>query len=147
MPLLTQPAFGPKLSIGLILFGTLMDVWTLVWRYTLAPDELSDNQRFWYLGFLLTGGTFLVVGLTIGQIGRAARRAELPPPEATRKEAQIQATGAANPAGAAMPGGVPAGMPAAGMVPGAAQVPAAPMPPAGAQGVIPGQQRTVVTPM
>jgi hypothetical protein len=98
MALLTQPAFGPKLSIGLILGGALLDIWTLVWRYTLAGDPLTEGQRFWYLGLLLTGITLLVVGLFLGQIGRAARKAELPPPEAQTQEAAIQQTAAANPA-------------------------------------------------
>jgi hypothetical protein len=97
MPLLSQPAFGPKLSIGLILGGSLIDIWTLVWRVTLGPDTLSGSERFWYLGFLLTGAILLIVGLMIGQIGRAARKAELPPAEAASAEAQIQNTAAMHP--------------------------------------------------
>jgi hypothetical protein len=119
MPLLTQPSFGPVLSIVLILVGSLMDVWTLVWRYTAAPETLSASHRFWYWGLLLTGLTLLIVGILIGQIGRAARKAELPPPEAQGDEATIQQTAAANPAGAHA---------AAPMVGGAAQVPAMPAP-------------------
>ena len=41
MPILTQPAFGPKLSIGFITGGTLLDVWILVWRFTIAAPELT----------------------------------------------------------------------------------------------------------
>ena len=98
MAMLSQPAFGPKLSIGLIIIGALMDVWTLVWRFTLAQTPLSPTADFWYLGFLLTGITFLLVGFFLGQIGRAARNAELPPAEAIRAEATIKATEAAHPA-------------------------------------------------
>ena len=114
MPMLSQPAFGPKLSIGFITGGSLLDVWVLVWRYTIAPDNLTDTQQFWYLGLLLTGLTFIVIGAFLGSIGRAARKAELPPPEATPAEANIQAQAAANPHPA-----VAAGMMAPGMVPGA----------------------------
>src|SRR5439155_7745401 len=97
MPMLSQPAFGPKLAIGFVTGGTLLDVWVLVWRYTIADHVLSDRQQFFYLGFLLTGATFFVIGALIGSIGRAARKAELPPVEATPAEANIQANAAANP--------------------------------------------------
>src|SRR5947207_3635954 len=79
MPILSQPAFGPKLSIGFITGGALVDVWALVWRYTLAPEILNPVQRFWFSGLLLTGLTFVVIGAFLGSIGRAARKAELPP--------------------------------------------------------------------
>jgi hypothetical protein len=98
MPILSQPAFGPKLSIAFITGGVLIDVWTLAWRYTIAPAVLEPVQRFWFTGLLLTGLTFLVIGAFLGSIGRAARKAELPPtPETTRAEATIQGTAAATP--------------------------------------------------
>lgn len=97
MAMLSQPAFGPKLSIGLILGGTLITVWTLVWRFTLGPETLSPTERFLFTGTLLTGLTLLLVGFFLGQIGRAARKAELPPAEATRAEAVINETAAAHP--------------------------------------------------
>jgi hypothetical protein len=112
--MLSQPAFGPKLSIGFITGGALLDVWALVWRYTVAPNELTNNQEFWFYGLLLTGVTFIVIGAFLGSIGRAARKAELPPVEATPAEASIQAHAAANPHPAvagtvAAPGTLPAG--------------------------------------
>ena len=124
MPILSQPAFGPKLSIAFITGGTLVDVWTLVWRYTIAPPELSPNQRFMFWGLLLTGATFLIIGAFLGSIGRAARKAELPPTEeTTRAEAAVQANAAANPHPAVA---------GAMIAPGAMGVPPAPMmPPAG----------------
>ena len=123
MPILSQPAFGPKLAITFITGGVLLDVWTLVWRYTIAPSDLTPNQRFWYLGLLLTGLTFFVIGAFLGTIGRAARKAEMPPAgEPTKAEERIQAHAASNPN---------PGMAAAAMMPGT--VPAAPVaPPAGA---------------
>jgi hypothetical protein len=131
MPILSQPAFGPKLSIGFITGGTLIDVWVLVWRYTLAPQELTPTQRFMFWGLLLTGATFLIIGAFLGSIGRAARKAEMPPTEeATRAEANVQAAAAANPhpavAGAMLAPG--AGVPAAPMMPPAGVVPTAPVP-------------------
>jgi len=129
MPILSQPAFGPKLAIGFITGGALLDVWALVWRYTIAPEELSPVQRFWYLGALLTGATFVVIGAFLGSIGRAARKAEMPPHEVTPAEAAIQQTAAAPPhpvaPGVAM--NPPVAAPLAGNVPApAAAVPAAP---------------------
>ena len=93
MPILSQPAFGPKLSIAFITGGALIDVWDLVWRYTVAPPELSPTQKFMFWGLLLTGATFLVIGAFLGSIGRAARKAELPPTdETTRAEAAVRRT-------------------------------------------------------
>ena len=77
---------------------------------------------------VLTGLTFIILGLFLGPLGRQARRAELPPPEETRAEASIQRTAAANPpavAGAAVSPGMPVA-PAAPAAPAAPQAPAAP---------------------
>jgi len=91
MPILTQPSFGPKLSIGFITGGILLDVWALVWRFTLAAPELTAREKFWFYGFLLTGLTFVGIGMLLGEIGRAARKAELPPTsETVRAEENVQ---------------------------------------------------------
>jgi hypothetical protein len=131
MPILSQPAFGPKLSIAFITGGALIDVWDLVWYYTLATHPLSPPQQFMFWGLLLTGATFLIIGFFLGSIGRAARAAELPPTdETTRQEAAVQAHAAANPAVApamvapGVTGVAPAPMmPPAGVVPTTAVVP------------------------
>jgi hypothetical protein len=135
MPILSQPAFGPKLSIAFITGGSLIDVWTLVWRYTIAPPELTPNQRFLFWGLLLTGATFLIIGAMLGQIGRAARKAELPPTEeTTRAEANVQAAAAHSPnplvAGAVLAPGM-MGVPPAPMMPPAGVVPTTTVAPAG----------------
>ncbi|MFO0801215.1 MAG: hypothetical protein U0804_27430 [Gemmataceae bacterium] len=99
MPILSQPAFGPKLSIAFITGGALVDVWDLVWYFTLAPHPLTPPLQFMFWGLLLTGAVFLTIGFFLGSIGRAARKAELPPTaETTRAEAAVQAAAAANPA-------------------------------------------------
>lgn len=142
MPILSQPSFGPKLSIGFITGGALIDVWTLVWRYSLAPEVLNPTQRFWYQGLLLTGLTFLVIGALLGSIGRAARKAELPPDrETTRAEANVQASAAANPnPGVASTAVAPGTMP---VIPPAAPTVVSTAPPASAAPgqVIPGVAR------
>jgi hypothetical protein len=100
MAMLSKPAFGPRTAIIYITVGALIDVWTAVWYFAFArPDQgaMTSNTQFWLWGFFLTGLTLVLVGLFLGHIGRSARRAELPPPETTPAEAQIQTTAAAHP--------------------------------------------------
>src|SRR5205823_8454952 len=83
---------------------------------------------YWCFGFFLTGVTLLVIGLALGRIGRAARHAELPPPEVTQAEAQAEQNAAARapivaPTNPATPLGAP---PVQGAHPGVPGVPTAP---------------------
>jgi hypothetical protein len=117
MPLLSQPAFGPRTAIVYITVGSLIDVWTAVWYFTFARDDhgnISRNTWFWLAGLFLTGLTLIIIGILLGEIGRSARKAEMPPAEAQDQEAAIQETAAAHPpaVAAGMMGGVP------GMAPG-----------------------------
>ena len=110
MPLLSKPAFGPRTAIIYITIGSLIDVWTAVWYMTYARDNegnISRNTWFWLAGLFLTGLTLIIIGFFLGRIGRAARKAELPPSEAQHDEAMIQQTAAAVPhpvVGGAVPG-------------------------------------------
>ena len=122
MPILTQPAFGPRTALIYVTVGALIDVWTLVWYFT-RERALSGTEQFWVIGLILTGLTFVVLGLFLGQLGRAARRAEMPPPEVAQAEANIQKTAAANPPAVAT-------APSAPVVAGAPAVPAVAAPPA-----------------
>jgi hypothetical protein len=140
MPLLSQPAFGPRTAIIYITVGALVDVWTAVWYFTFARDDsgaISRNTWFWLAGLFLSGLTLMVIGILLGEIGRSARKAELPPPEAEDQEAAIQQTAAAAPhpvvagmpgMGTNMAGAVPM-MAGPAMIPGA--MPVAPAPVAG----------------
>jgi hypothetical protein len=121
MPILTQPAFGPKVALAYVTAGMLIDVWSLVWYFT-RDYELSRTQQFWLIGLVLTGLTFIVLGLLLGPLGRQARRAELPPPEETRAEAAIQHTAAANQHTAANAAAAPV-VPAAPVMQAAPQAP------------------------
>jgi hypothetical protein len=145
MPLLSQPAFGPRTAIIYITLGSLIDVWTGVWYFTFARDDhgnISRNTWFWLAGLFLTGITLIVIGILLGEIGRSARKAEMPPAEAQDQEAAIQETAAANPHPAVAAGmvapGMMGGVPMAGTMAGAPGMvmpaPAAPAaPPAGTQ--------------
>jgi hypothetical protein len=137
MPILTQPTSGPRTALVYITLGALIDVWTLVWYFT-RERALTGSEQFWVVGLVLTGLTLIVLGLLLGQIGRAARRAEMPPPEVAKAEADIQKIAAANqPAVAAAP--------AAPVAPVVASTPvvAAPAQPAAPQGVVVPQQPVV----
>jgi hypothetical protein len=126
MPVLSNPAFGPRTALAYVTGGTLLCVWTLVWYFT-REYELARSQWFWVAGLFLSGATFVFLGLILGPLGRAARQAELPPIEALRAEAAIQQTAAAHPPVVMVPqvGGVPPSAPAAGPTTN----PAAPVPP------------------
>jgi hypothetical protein len=154
MPILSQPAFGPRTALIYVTVGALIDVWTLVWYFT-RDYELTRSQQFWVVGLGLTGVTLMLLGLLLGRLGRSARQAELPPEEETRAEAAIQQTAAANPGaaanaavanGAAAPGApavpavpVTAGQPA---MPAAPAAPAAPPAPPAPPGTVRPQPRT-----
>jgi hypothetical protein len=120
MGMLSNPAFGPRVALIYVTAGALIDVWTLVYYFTVARDrELNNVTWFWLSGLFLTGLTLVVLGLVLGPLGRAARKAELPPAEATHSEAAIQAKAASTPH-PVMPGAMPA--------PGATQPTPAPAP-------------------
>ena len=104
MAMLTKPSAAAKLALAYITIGALLIVWTGVWFYYhyQHPDPPPDSFRqYLCTGLMLTGVTLLIIGLAVGRIGRAARHAELPPPEATptvAKTDQIAAqTGAPTP--------------------------------------------------
>jgi hypothetical protein len=109
MPILTHPAFGPKVAIAYISAGGLISLWTAVWYFTLGRDEgdLSTYTQFWLWGLFLSGLGMIMLGLLLGRIGRSARQVEMPPSEAVNAEASIQATAAANPPPVVAPGAPP----------------------------------------
>jgi hypothetical protein len=132
MPLLSNPAFGPRTALVYITVGALLDIWTIVYYVWFAGDDQGNVSRttwFWLSGLFLTGLILMLIGFYLGRIGRAARKAELPPREATAAEANIQQTAATVPQ-PMMPGMAPVPMP--GMIPAGPVTMAPPaVPPAG----------------
>lgn len=123
MGMLSNPAFGPRVALIYVTVGALIDVWTIVYYFTVARDrEMTHVTWFWLSGLFFTGLTLVVLGLVLGPLGRAARKAELPPEEVTPSEATIQAKAAATPH-PVVPGAMSAAVP--GVTP---SVPAAPAP-------------------
>jgi hypothetical protein len=128
MAMLSKPSTAAYTSLIYITLGALTVVWTGVWYAWLrAHPPVTDAPYFWCAGFGVTGVTLLVIGLALGRIGRAARHAELPPPEVTRTEANVQQTAAQAPV--VVPGTTPVQtVPTATVVPGTTPAqPAAPL--------------------
>jgi len=62
-----------------ITVGAVMIVWSAIYYVYLnnhPPAQGVDTPWYWCTGFLLTGATLLVIGLTVGWIGRSARQAD-----------------------------------------------------------------------
>jgi hypothetical protein len=122
----------PSLRRAAVTAGTTrhpyrLSVWTGVWYWYLRTNPEGVLPRTWYFcyGLMASGVVLLVIGLAVGQIGRQARHAELPPPEIKNQEAKIDPNAAARPVVVAMPGAVqPGAQPAA--VPAPTAVPASP---------------------
>jgi hypothetical protein len=116
MAMLTKPSAAAKMALAYITIGSLMIVWTAVWFFYLYRNPSPDQPAYYFCtALLLTGFTLLVIGLGVGRIGRAARHAELPPPEVTPVVAQTDriaaATGAPSPENV-QPGALAASPPA-----------------------------------
>jgi hypothetical protein len=133
---MSQPSAAAKWSLAYITIGSLVLVWTAVWYWYLHANPEGVLPRTWYIcyGLLATGAVILTIGLAVGQIGRQARHAELPPPEVKAQEARIDQQAAARPiiattatpVATAQPGMQPAAVPPA---PAPAVVPPAPTTP------------------
>jgi hypothetical protein len=99
MPLLSKPSSAARMSLMYITIGALILIWSCVWYVWLymnpPPGSFPHSSYFICTGLVLTGLVLLVIGLALGRIGRAARHAELPPPEATPTVAQTDQIAAA----------------------------------------------------
>ena len=95
MPILNKLSGAFPTALIYITVGALIDVWTLVLLVFNTPE--TKEGYLWLVGFLLTGLTLLTIGLLLGQIGRGARVAELPPSEVTAASVQAEQTTAAHP--------------------------------------------------
>ena len=131
MAMMTQPSFGPRTAVMYVTTGALLVVWTGVWYVSNHNGASPQMTSFWIPGLFLSGLALLAIGMFLGPLGRAARKAELPPAEATNAEARIQQTAAARTApvaitpspGTAVPGNGTNVKPA----PAVAAAPAAPV--------------------
>lgn len=96
MSILSKPSSAVNMSIIYITAGALLDVWSGIWCWYMSGHApASDLPWFLCWGLILTGFVLMGIGLALGQIGRAARDAELPPVEVTAAVAQVDKTAAA----------------------------------------------------
>jgi hypothetical protein len=97
MPILSKPANAAYMALVYITVGALLSVWTVVWFVYLRNSGHQGPAYYWCAGIGLTGLTLMLIGFGVGHIGRAARSAELPPPEVTAAAARAEQTAAAHP--------------------------------------------------
>lgn len=127
MALLSKPSSAARTALIYITIGALLTAWTAIfWWYLHNKPADEVPLRTWYIcyGALATGIILFVIGLAVGQIGRSARHAELPPPEATPAEAKADQAAAQRPV--AMPAAPVAATPPGSPVPAAPAVPGTP---------------------
>lgn len=107
MPLLSHPAFGPRASLVYITVGSLLDIVVACWFIFMVDKErpFEENRVTYFVltTLFLIGLTLMVIGLMLGRIGQAARRSELPPPEAVAPEMAVQRSAAVVPAPVSAP--------------------------------------------
>jgi hypothetical protein len=101
MPEPNKPSPSARLALFYITAGALLVVWTALayWFYLVprVPDG-TDSRYFWCYGFFFTGLVLMIIGFAVGRIGRAARHAELPPPDgAARQPAPVPPAAAPQP--------------------------------------------------
>jgi hypothetical protein len=144
--------------LAYITVGTLTAVWSAIWWvYLREHPPQYESTYYWCYTFMATGVALLIIGLGVGQIGRSARHADLPPPEVTPAVEKVEQNAAArapivgnvNPAApgqagngqTASTGQVAGGMPVATMAPMAGSAPVAAPPPVAAPHPAVGPQR------
>jgi hypothetical protein len=66
-----------RTAVLYITLGAILDVWTITWYLWMNRHGPStDTPYFWCYGFFFTGLVLIVIGLTVGRIGRVAQSAE-----------------------------------------------------------------------
>lgn len=99
MPIMTRPSSAPGTSLSYITVGAIMAVLAGT-SYFFFDGSTNTFLSYLRLSFLVLGVVLLVIGFAVGQIGRAARKSELPPPEVTphvAAEGRAAASGAQPP--------------------------------------------------
>jgi hypothetical protein len=80
MPLPTASS-AARTALVYITLGALIVIWTGVWFvYLVNHQENQIGQGIYYLiaGLMITGVVLMAIGLGLGRIGSAARKAEVP---------------------------------------------------------------------
>jgi len=106
MAITSKHSAAQSASITFITIGVIMTIPSAVWYTMFSPEGVG---KFFCATFFLLGVAFVIIGLSVGIIGRSARQAELPPPGAT---ATVIHQDPATANRVAAPGPVPAPAPA-----------------------------------
>lgn len=78
MALVNQPSGATRASLTYITVGAVTVIWTSIWYVYLRNNPPgSSGPYYWCGGFLLTGVILVLIGLAVGQIGRASRPADV----------------------------------------------------------------------
>jgi hypothetical protein len=80
MAITSKHSAAQSASITFITLGVVMTIPSAVWYTMFSPEGVG---KFFCATFFLLGVSFVIIGLSVGFIGRSARQAELPPPGAT----------------------------------------------------------------
>jgi hypothetical protein len=89
---MTKPSSAAYTSLIYITIGALTVVWSGIWYWYLSQHAETVREFTWYwcYGFLLSGFVLFVIGLAVGQIGRSARHADLPPADTLQAVPKVQ---------------------------------------------------------
>ncbi len=78
MAIMSKPSAAPHISLTFITIGVVMAIPSAVWYGMFHPENVG---RFLCVSLFLLGLAFVIIGVSVGSIGRSARQAELPPSE------------------------------------------------------------------
>jgi hypothetical protein len=94
-PIMSKPSRAAHMAIIYVTAGALLIVWSSVWYawmlHQTPPDASQPNKDGWFYlcyAIFFSGLTLFIIGFALGRIGRAGRRAELPPEVTTTYTAQ-----------------------------------------------------------
>jgi len=65
-----------KLAVSYITVGTLMVVWSAIWLFYLTVDANISGAVYIATGVILSGIAVVVIGMSLGDIGKEANRDE-----------------------------------------------------------------------
>jgi len=65
-----------KLAVSYITFGTLMIVWSAIWLFYLTVSVDISGTVYIATGIILSGIAVVLIGLSLGEIGKEANRDE-----------------------------------------------------------------------
>jgi hypothetical protein len=80
MAITSKHSAAQSASITYITIGVIMAIPSAVWYSMFGPEGVG---KFFCATFFLLGLAFVIMGCSVGYMGRLARQAELPPPGAS----------------------------------------------------------------